>query len=302
MLVRPMWGGKSLDSQRRWFIVSKMETDSFFCQLLQRLPETLFELLGLPGEQARDYVFDSVEIKKSLRIDGLFRPKRPPLPAYFVEVKFQRQDDFYANLFAKVFLYMQQNPAIRDWRAVAIFENRRIEPSDVLAYEDLLKSRRVVRIYLDDHLTPRDPPFGLGILQMVTAAKNDLQRLVKELFNKANDPATDSGTAKIAIELTEELLVRRFATMKREEIRKMFQLTDIRKTAVWQEAKEEGLTEGMDIGMVKGIEKGIEKGAVLTNQRLIRNWLAKGKSIQEIADLLDVSVKEAKRLVKSVAK
>ena len=53
-----------------------METDSFFCQLPKQLPETLFELLGLPAECAAEYRFDSVEVKKSLRIDGLFVPKK----------------------------------------------------------------------------------------------------------------------------------------------------------------------------------------------------------------------------------
>ena len=53
-----------------------METDSFFCQLLKQLPQTLFELLGLPAKQARGYRFDSVEGKKSFRIDGHCLPRR----------------------------------------------------------------------------------------------------------------------------------------------------------------------------------------------------------------------------------
>ena len=83
-----------------------METDSFFCQLLKQLPETLFELLGLPPARAAAYQFNSVEVKKSFRIDGLFAPKKAGLPVYFVEVQFQRQAKFYANLFAKVFWYL----------------------------------------------------------------------------------------------------------------------------------------------------------------------------------------------------
>ncbi len=53
-------------------ILVRMETDSFFCQLLKHLPQTVFELLGLPAKQAGGYRFDSVEVKKSFRIDGLF--------------------------------------------------------------------------------------------------------------------------------------------------------------------------------------------------------------------------------------
>ena len=80
-----------------------METDAFFCQLFKQLPQTLFELIELPAARAKSYRFDSVELKKSFRIDGLFLPKRASLPLYFVEVQFQRVQTFYANLFAKVF-------------------------------------------------------------------------------------------------------------------------------------------------------------------------------------------------------
>ena len=70
----------------------------------------------------------------------------------------------------------------------------------------------------------------------------------------------------------------------------MFHLTDIRKTAVWKEAHEEG------------IEKGIEKGEVRTKKDLVRKWLGKGKSIKEIAELMEIPVKEARRLAKDSLK
>jgi len=93
-----------------------METDSFFWQLFKQLPETLFALLGLPVEGAAAYRFDSVEIKKSYRLDGLFVPEKAHLPVYFVEVQFQRALRFYANLFAKVFSYLEANDPNQDWR------------------------------------------------------------------------------------------------------------------------------------------------------------------------------------------
>src|ERR1043166_9117673 len=101
-----------------------MESDSFFYQLFQNLPQTLFELLGLPASRAKAYRFDSVELKKSFRIDGLFVPKRRSLPLYFVEVQFQRRPNYYANLFAKVFTYLNENDPRQEWVAVAIFPSR----------------------------------------------------------------------------------------------------------------------------------------------------------------------------------
>src|SRR5215204_1034534 len=100
-----------------------MESDSYFYQFLKQLPQTLFELLGIPGERARDYHFDSVELKKSLRIDGVFLPSNGTLPLYFVEVQTYYLAKFYANLFAKVFGYLDENQPTQDWYAVAIFSS-----------------------------------------------------------------------------------------------------------------------------------------------------------------------------------
>jgi predicted transposase YdaD len=81
------------------------------------------------------------------------------------------------------------------------------------------------------------------------------------------------------VELIEELLVRRFPKLGREEIRIMFDLEDLRKTRVWQEAEEEGREA---------------KAAELVHQRL-----AKRMAVKEIAALLDTSVQEVRRLSKN---
>jgi predicted transposase YdaD len=70
-------------------------------------------------------------------------------------------------------------------------------------------------------------------------------------YCKKAQQESDCERGKVIVELTEEILIRRYSSLDREEIRQMFKLHDIRKTRVWQEAHEEGLE--------KGIEKGIEK-------------------------------------------
>jgi predicted transposase YdaD len=61
-------------------------------------------------------------------------PKEPILPVVVVEVQFHLLATFYANLFAKVFLIMEANPSFADWRAVAIFESRGLEPKHLEPY------------------------------------------------------------------------------------------------------------------------------------------------------------------------
>ena len=68
----------------------------------------------------------------------------------------------------------------------------------------------------------------------------------------------------------------------------MFQLHDLRKSRVWQEAHEQGIE--------KGIEKGLEKGRTLEKQEFVLRWAAKGKSLQEIAELLEMPLAEVRRL------
>ena len=162
-----------------------METDSLFCQLFKQLPQTFFELLGLPAKRSKSYRFDSVELKKSLRIDGLFLPNRRTLPLYFVEVQFQRIPTFYANLFAKVFCYLDENDPRQEWVAVAIFASRKEEQKHLAPYEDLLQSPRVKRIYLDQHPVSEDPPVGLGMLQLLFASVNEAQDLAPRVVQKA---------------------------------------------------------------------------------------------------------------------
>ena len=164
------------------YIVIVMETDSFFYQLLKQLPETLFALLGEPLTRAADYRFDALEVKKSYRLDGLFVPARTDLPVYFVEVQFQRARAFYANLFAKVFSYLEANDPDQEWMAVALFPSRAAEPKRQEPYEDLLASPRVRRIYLNELKIAGGAPPGLAILQLATATQNETPELVSRLL------------------------------------------------------------------------------------------------------------------------
>jgi predicted transposase/invertase (TIGR01784 family) len=255
-----------------------METDSFFSHLLKRLPETLFALIGQPTSQAADYRFDSLEIKKkSYRLDGLFLPTKANLPLYFVEVQFQRNVRFYSNLFAKIFSYLDANDPKQNWVAVAIFTKRALEPEDQGPYRALLASEQVRRIYLDEMTVPASAAAALKILQLVTAAKNDVPELVAELAKLARRE-TDCEKSKAIVELVEELLVLKFTKISREEVHKMFKLSDIRKSRVWQEAQEEA--------------------TIAAKREIVLRCVAKGKSLKEIAEFNDMPLAEVRRLAK----
>ena len=221
-------------SYARWKPIPSSATSSSSCR------KRCSSCFNCPPSWHSWYRFDAVELKKSLRIDGLFLPYKAGLPLYFVEVQYRRSAKFYANLFAKVFGFLDENDPGQDWFAVAIFSSRGMEPKKLAPYQALLDSRHVQRIYLDEYPLPADLPFGLGILQLTSAPEADLKDLVARLVAKAEREKADSESAQTVIQLVEEILMRRFTQNDREEIRKMFQLHDLRKSKVWQEARQEG--------------------------------------------------------------
>jgi predicted transposase/invertase (TIGR01784 family) len=147
---------------------------------------------------------------------------------------------------------------------------------------------------------PPAPPFGLGILQLRSAPESQIKELASHLLHRAKDPVRDRVLGDKVIELVEEVLVRRYTKLSREEIRAMFPLADIRNTRVWREIYQEGQDEGVEKGLKEGVEKGLKEGEEKTKKNLVIKWLAKGMSPKDIAELMEISVREVRRLAKDL--
>ena len=129
-----------------------MRTDTIFYQLFLTFHSLLFELLGEPIENADYYQFTSAEIKeKAFRFDGIFLPDREDQPIYFIEVQFQNKPDFYWEFIAEINLYLNQYRPVHDWKAVALFAQRRFGVESLTLYQqELLENGRLIPIYLDE--------------------------------------------------------------------------------------------------------------------------------------------------------
>jgi len=66
----------------------------------------------------------------------------------------------------------------------------------------------------------------------------------------------------------------------------MFNLHDLRKSKVWQEAHQEGM----------------KIGKALVNQRVVRKCLAQGMSVKETAAFVELPVREVRRFAKGMNK
>jgi predicted transposase/invertase (TIGR01784 family) len=241
-----------------------MRTDTIFFQLFQTFDGLLFELMRLPPETAAGYRFTSVEIKeKAFRFDGIFIPESVDKNIWFVEVQFQKRDEFYWEFIGEIFLYLSQYKPEHDWQAVAIFAKRSIEPDFPKQFRALLAGGHIVRIYLDE--LPQDESLNLGMVRLIVAPEREAIALAQSLADRVGQ-----GDRERVIEFIETVLVYKFPQMSREEVEAMFTLGDLKQTRVYQEALQEGARRGKLEGKLEGEKIGAQRGQVLGRQQALK--------------------------------
>jgi predicted transposase/invertase (TIGR01784 family) len=228
-----------------------MHTDTIFYQIFLTFHTLLFEILGEPTENARDYKFTSVEVKeKAFRFDGIFMADSVEKPIYFVEVQFQQKPDFYWELIAEINIYLNQFKPVQDWQAVALFAKRSLDVGELTTYQqELINSGRIKRIYLDE-LPPGS--IGMGLIELIVSQEVQAPELVKTLLDRTKTEVENDREKQGIIELLETVLLSKFSQLSRQEIEAMFLVSDIKQTRVYQEAKQEGRQEGREEGKQNG--------------------------------------------------
>lgn len=217
-----------------------MRTDTLFYQLFQKFPSLIFELIGL--EVQAEYSFISVEVKeRAFRFDGIFMPTSLSKLIYFLEIQFQPKSDFYWEFLSEIFLFLNQQKPIQDWKAVAIFGNRRLDVKSLTPIQsELIASGRIIRIYLDE--LPKSTSIGVNIARLITFPSDEqIVKVSIAAMDLASLPAD-------VVSFIETVLVYKFPKLSREEIEKMFTLDDLRQSRVYQEAQQEGLEVGLRRG------------------------------------------------------
>src|SRR6266446_242552 len=149
-----------------------MITDPVFYRLFETSPETFFLVLGMSANSAREmaacYQYEALEFKEtSHRVDGIFRPKEPGLPLYFLEVQFYRLPSVFADLLVKVYTYLKQHDPGQSFCGVVLFGTRAWEPAGLAPYQPLLDAGLIRRFYLDEMPELADAPLGLSILYLL---------------------------------------------------------------------------------------------------------------------------------------
>jgi len=199
-----------------------MKTDSFFYRFFRQYRGAFFTLIGQDRRKAGRYKFASVEVKElAFRFDGLFLAESRKDDAYFVEVQFKKDSRFYARFFAEIYVYLAQFPLANDWRAVAIFPRRALDPGVPRHYRELFAEGRVLRIYLDELPKATLQQFPLNLLQIILDKKQNVLSTVEKITRRLPAEMPEAAAQENFIELMVNLLLNKFPELTRGEIEKM---------------------------------------------------------------------------------
>lgn len=265
-----------------------MKTDPLFYRLFETSPETFFLLLGNSNDAAKKmaarYQYLAIEFKEtSHRTDGVFLPKEPELPLYFVEIQFYARTNIYADLMTKAFTYLKQHNSAQDFCGVVLFANRSLEPVDTKPYRALLASGQIRRFFLDEMVELANAPLGLSILYLIRREESEAPEAARDLAARVKREIADAALRADLLELIETVIIYKLAHLSREEIQVMLQVKDIRETRVYREALEEGE----------------QKGEQKATARYIVNLAAKQMPIEEIASALGIEIELVREVLRS---
>ncbi|MBD2693592.1 DUF2887 domain-containing protein [Anabaena catenula] len=219
-----------------------MRRDTIFYKLFKQFPGLLFELIDEPPPEAKDYQFESVEVKETaFRIDGVFLPPDNAVSkiVFFAEVQFQKDEDLYHRFFSELFLFLYRH-SIRyeDWFGVIIFGSRSMEPSNSMIHRGLLENGQVRRVYLDELGDLRQQPLGLGLMLLTTIPEEEAVESARFLLELAQQQSEQA-----IIDLVTTIIVYKFSNLSREEIAAMLGL-NLEEPRAIRDAKEEGIVKG----------------------------------------------------------
>ena len=67
-----------------------------------------------------------------------------------------------------------------------------------------------------------------------------------------------------------------------------------------RDLKEQATSRGRQEGLKEGLQQGLQQGLEKAHMDIIQKKLAKGKSIEEIADALEISVEKVQKLIEQM--
>lgn len=253
-----------------------MKTDIIFYELIKELPQIFFELIGKPTTNPNTYEFTAPELKQqAFRLDGLFSPLPgfEEEPLYFVELQTYKDEEFYERLFGEIFLYFRQTrPPQREWYGIVIYDRRTHEILPHPRYENLIE-KHIHRFYLNElEINPQESPW-LGIAKLLVETPSKTTPLAQKLISEVKQLPDEILRQKV-IEFIQAIVVYKFPNLSLEEIQTMLDVSEFKNTRFYQSILKQ------------------------TKLELVPTLLARGLSIQEVAETLEIQVEDVRQAAK----
>ncbi len=154
-------------------------------------------------------------------------------------MQFQKDPEFYARFFCEIFIYLRLYAPTKAWQAVVIFPRRSLEPTKVEPYRILLESSQVTRLYLNELGNAAESSLGVGIIKLVVETKKRTPERVRQLVDKARSELSDEALQRQMLDLIETIVLYKLPRISRQELARMFGLSELKKTRYYQEVREE---------------------------------------------------------------
>ncbi len=256
-----------------------MTADPLFYEIFKEIPELFFELIGQPDKDPSIYKFSATEIKqRGFRLDGLLSTSEayPNEPIYFIEAQSYKDDNFYNQFVAKIVLYLTQyQPPNHEWYAVVIYDTKSNEgnfPGYLNFFVPYLRC-----FYLNELAKTPNQSLAVGVMRLIVEKKSQEKtgELARQLMIQAKLELTDATLEEKVLEFIKTVVIDKFVNLSREELEVMLNLDSLKKSRIYQEAKEEGVLE--------------------TKLETIPRLMKLGLSIEQIAESLELDVETVRK-------
>src|SRR5262249_41201935 len=159
--------------------------------------------------------------------------------------------------------------------------SRALEPEGLVPYQPLLDGGQLQRYYLDEMPELAEGPLGLSILYLIGQQESQAVATARRLVARCRIEIAEAAPRADLIQLIETVILYKLSQLSREEVQAMLQMSDIRQTWIYQDAKEEGRKEGIEEERQRSFQERL---------RLISKMAALKMSADDIAGILDLDV------------
>ncbi len=165
-----------------------------------------------------------------------------------------------------------------------------VDTGDTERYAELLNSQRVTRVYLNELSSISTSSIGIEAVKLIIEPESTATTKAIEIVNSVRKKILNAAQQREVIQLIETILIYKLPRLSREEMAKMFELSELKQTRFYQdvfaEGKEEGKEQGKLEGKEQGKEEGKEQGKLEGKLEIIPQLWALGLSIEQIAQAL----------------